>query len=114
MRDVADYIGDSYYLSKIAAGNSCEVIVFCGVRFMAETAAILSPEKVVLLPEPDAGCPLADTITDGDVRDMKRQHPGAPVVCYINSSAAVKAESDVCPAPLQTPSRLFLPCGRKG
>lgn len=93
---VADYIGDSFYLSKVAAGIDCDVIVFGGVRFMAETAKLLSPERVVLLPELDAGCPLADTISDEDVRELKRRHPGAPVVCYINSSAAVKAESDIC------------------
>jgi len=96
VQQVADYIGDSFYLSKIAAKIECDVIVFGGVRFMAETAAILSPDKVVLLPEPDAGCPLADTITDEDIRSLKRENPGAPVVCYINSSAEVKAESDVC------------------
>jgi quinolinate synthase len=96
VQQVADYIGDSFYLSKIAANIACEVIVFAGVRFMAETAAILSPDKIVLLPEPDAGCPLADTITYEDVKNLKCQHPGAPVVCYINSSAEVKAESDIC------------------
>lgn len=93
---VADHVGDSFYLSKIAAQADCDTIVFGGVRFMAETAKILSPAKVVLLPEPDAGCPLADTITAGDVANLKRLHPGAPVVCYINSSAGVKALSDVC------------------
>jgi quinolinate synthase len=96
VQEVADYIGDSFYLSKVAARIDCNVIVFSGVRFMAETAKILSPDKIVLLPEIDAGCPLADTITDEDVRNLKRQHSGAPVVCYINSSAEVKAESDVC------------------
>jgi quinolinate synthase len=96
VQEIADYIGDSFYLSKVAANLACEVIVFSGVRFMAETAKILSPEKMVLLPEIDAGCPLSDTITDEDVRNLKRLHPGAPVVCYINSSAEVKAESDVC------------------
>jgi quinolinate synthetase complex, A subunit len=93
---VADYVGDSYYLSKVAAQIACDVIVLCGVRFMAETAKILSPDKTVLLPEIDAGCPLADTVTAEDVRELKRRHPGAPVVCYINSSAAVKAYSEVC------------------
>ncbi len=96
VQEVADYIGDSFYLSKIAANLDCETIVFSGVRFMAETAKILSPDKTVLLPESDAGCPLADTITGGDVRALKRQHPGAPVVCYVNSSAEVKAETDIC------------------
>jgi len=93
---VADYIGDSFYLSKVAAEIESDVIVFCGVRFMAETAKILSPDKVVLLPETDAGCPLADTITAENVRELKSQYPGVPVVCYVNSSVEVKAESDIC------------------
>ncbi|MDT8902408.1 quinolinate synthase NadA [Anaeroselena agilis] len=93
---VADHVGDSFYLSKIAAQAECDTIVFAGVRFMAETAKILSPAKTVLLPEPDAGCPLADTVAAADVAALKRLHPGAPVVCYINSSAAVKALSDIC------------------
>jgi len=96
VQEVADYVGDSFYLSKVAAQIDCEVIVFGGVRFMAETAKLLSPDKVVLLPEADAGCPLADTITAEDVRALKRQYPGVPVVCYINSSTEVKAESDIC------------------
>lgn len=96
VQEVADYVGDSFYLSKVAASIDCDVIVFSGVRFMAETAKILSPDKVVLLTEIDAGCPLADTITGQDVRNIKNQHPGVPVVCYINSSTEVKAESDVC------------------
>lgn len=93
---VADYVGDSFYLSKIAAKVAAEVIVFCGVRFMAETAKILSPDKTVLLPEVAAGCPLADTITAQDIERLKQQHADAAVVCYINSSAQVKAASDVC------------------
>lgn len=93
---VADYVGDSFYLSKKAAEVEQDVIVFCGVKFMAETAKILSPTKTVLLPEIDAGCPLAETITVEDLRRLKQEHPGVPVVCYINSSAAVKAESDIC------------------
>lgn len=96
VQDVADYVGDSYYLSKVVAERACDVIVFCGVRFMAETAAILSPEREVLLPEPTAACPLADMISASDVRALKSRHPGAPVVCYINSTAEVKAESDIC------------------
>lgn len=96
VQEIADYVGDSFYLSKVAAGTDCRVIVFCGVRFMAETAKILAPDKTVLLPEYEAGCPLADTITDDELRGLKAAYPGAPVVCYINSSAAVKAESDVC------------------
>ncbi|MDR7867111.1 MAG: quinolinate synthase NadA [Sporomusaceae bacterium] len=93
---VADHVGDSFHLSKIAAQTDCAAIVFAGVRFMAETAKILAPAKTVLLPEPDAGCPLADTIAAADVENLRRLHPGAPVVCYINSSAAVKALSDIC------------------
>lgn len=96
VQEIADYVGDSFYLSKVASTIDCDVIVFCGVRFMAETAKILSPEKVVLLPESDAGCPLADMITADDLRDFKGKHPGVPVICYVNSSVEVKAESDVC------------------
>lgn len=96
VQEIADYVGDSFYLSKVAASIECEVIVFCGVKFMAETAKILAPDKVVLLPESDAGCPMADMITEEDLRKLKDAYPGAPVVCYVNSSAAVKAESDVC------------------
>ncbi len=93
---VADYVGDSFYLSKLAANSQQDVIVFCGVRFMAETVKIVSPTKTVLLPEKDAGCPLAEMITAEGLRILKSQHPGVPVVCYINSSAEVKAESDIC------------------
>lgn len=93
---VADYVGDSLYLSRVAANSKQDVIVFCGVRFMAETAKILSPTKTVLLPEKDAGCPLADMITVEGLRALKSKYPGVPVVCYINSSAEVKAESDIC------------------
>lgn len=96
VQEIADYMGDSFYLSKIAASTEHDVIVFCGVRFMAETAKILSPQKLVLLPEEDAGCPLAEMITPEGLRELKAEHPGVPVVCYINSSAEVKAESDVC------------------
>lgn len=96
VQEIADYLGDSFYLSKVAADIDCQTIVFCGVRFMAETAKILSPDKMVLLPESDAGCPMADMITADDLRALKAEHPGVPVVCYVNSSVAVKAESDVC------------------
>ncbi|MHC4060586.1 MAG: quinolinate synthase NadA [Planctomycetota bacterium] len=96
IQDVADFTGDSLGLSVKAAETDADVIVFCGVRFMAETAAILSPEKTVLLPDKFAGCPLADMITARQVRRLKSQHPGALVVCYVNSSAEVKAESDYC------------------
>lgn len=93
---VADYRGDSLGLSQEARRTDADVIVFCGVRFMAETAKILSPEKTVLLPAPDAGCSLSESITGQDVRALRAEHPDAAVVCYVNTSAEVKAESDVC------------------
>lgn len=96
VQDIADAVGDSFYLSRICAESKAPVIVFCGVRFMAESAKILSPEKTVLLPEAAAGCPMADSIAPEDVLRLKREHPGAPAVCYINTSAEVKAECDVC------------------
>lgn len=92
---VADFVGDSYKLAKLAAEADCDRIVFCGVRFMAETAKVLSPEKQVLLPAPEAGCSLSESITAGQLRALKKKHPGAPVAVYINTDAAVKAESDV-------------------
>ncbi|MCR4296103.1 MAG: quinolinate synthase NadA [Elusimicrobia bacterium] len=92
---VADFIGDSYKLAKLGAASDAKTIVFCGVRFMAETAKILSPNKEVLLPAPEAGCSLSESITAADVRGLKKKHPGAPVVVYINTTAAVKAECDV-------------------
>ena len=120
VQEIADFTGDSLELSRTAASVDCEVIVFCGVHFMAESAAILSPDKTVLLPEMDAGCPMADMVSvsgprhvwksfpgyaeqpvfafphEFTLRDMKEQYPGAPVVAYVNTSAAVKAESDIC------------------
>jgi quinolinate synthase len=96
VQDTADFIGDSLELSRKAAVLDADVIVFCGVRFMAETAAILSPEKSVFLPEPAAGCPMADMITGRELRMWKDKYPGRPVVCYVNTSAEVKAESDIC------------------
>jgi quinolinate synthase len=96
IQDVADFVGDSLGLSREAARTDAEVIVFCGVHFMAETAAILSPEKTVLLPDLAAGCSLADTIDADQLLAWKAEHPGAVVVSYVNTSAAVKAESDYC------------------
>ncbi|MHC1744088.1 MAG: quinolinate synthase NadA [Syntrophobacteraceae bacterium] len=96
IQDIADMTGDSLELSRRAASTSAAVILFCGVSFMAETAAILNPDKTVLLPRLDAGCPMADMITAEDVRRIKAAHPGVPIVTYVNSTAAVKAESTVC------------------
>jgi quinolinate synthase len=96
VQDVADYVGDSLGLSRLAAATDAEVIVFCGVHFMAETAAILSPDKTVLLPDLGAGCSLAASITADQLREWKAKHPGAVVVSYVNTTAEVKAESDYC------------------
>ncbi|MGD0884014.1 MAG: quinolinate synthase [Thermodesulfovibrionales bacterium] len=120
VQDIADFVGDSLELSRTASTIDCKVIVFCGVHFMAESASILSPLKVVLLPEPDAGCPMAEMIQvssprkvwrtfpgyatqptfvfphEFTLRDIKARHPGAPVVAYVNTTADVKAESDIC------------------
>ncbi len=96
VQDVADFVGDSLGLSQEAARTDADVIVFCGVHFMAETAAILSPDRTVLLPDLQAGCSLAKTITADQLRGWKAEHPGAVVVSYVNTSAEVKAESDYC------------------
>ncbi|AUS98510.1 quinolinate synthase [Clostridium thermosuccinogenes] len=96
VQEVADIVGDSFALSKYCASGNADVIVFCGVHFMAESAKILSPEKTVLLPEKDAGCPMADMVTADALRREKEKYKDAAVVCYINSSAEVKAECDVC------------------
>src|SRR5690242_3696652 len=96
IQDVADYLGDSLGLSRQAAETDAEVIAFCGVHFMAETASILSPEKTVLIPDLDAGCSLADSIDADQLRAWKAEHPGAIVVMYVNTSAEVKAETDYC------------------
>jgi len=93
---IADITGDSLALSMEAARTDKPVIVFCGVHFMAESAAILAPDKVVLLPRLDAGCPMADMVTAAGLRELKAKHPGVPVVTYVTSTAAVKAESDIC------------------
>lgn len=96
IQDVADLVGDSLELSMAAAKTDAEVIVFCGVHFMAETAAILCPDKTVLLPRTDVGCCLAESVTADKLRARKEDFPGVPVVTYVNSTAAVKAESDIC------------------
>jgi quinolinate synthase len=96
IQDVADHVGDSLALSRLAAASTASVIVFAGVYFMAETAKILAPDRTVLIPEPRAGCSLADAITARQVREWKAEHPGAVVVAYVNTSAEVKAESDLC------------------
>ena len=96
VQDVAHFVGDSLGLSRQAADTGAEVIAFCGVHFMAETASILSPDKTVLLPDLDAGCSLADSITADQLREWKAKHPGAVVVMYVNTTAEVKAETDYC------------------
>jgi quinolinate synthase len=96
IQDVADHTGDSLALSRIAAASEASTIVFCGVHFMAETAKILSPDKTVLIPDARAGCSLADSITAEQLKEWKREHPGAVVVSYVNTTAAVKAETDIC------------------
>jgi len=96
VQDIADLTGDSLELSRAAATMDGDIIVFCGVDFMAETAAIISPDKMVLLPAPDACCPMADMITADELKLVKSRHPEAAVVCYVNTTAEVKAESDIC------------------
>lgn len=96
IQDVADFTGDSLGLSREAAATSASTIVFAGVHFMAETAKLLSPDKTVLIPEPRAGCPMADMVTGAQLEAWRAEHPGVPVVTYVNSSAEVKAFSDVC------------------
>jgi quinolinate synthase len=96
IQDVADHVGDSLALSRLAATSASSTIVFAGVHFMAETAKILAPDRTVLIPDPAAGCSLADTITAQQLRQWKAEHPGAVVVAYVNTSAEVKAETDIC------------------
>src|SRR5512137_1822572 len=123
VQQAADLVGDSLGLSAEAAKTEARMIVFAGVHFMAESAKILSPGKKVVMPRADAGCPLADTITVEKLLALKAEHPGAPVVCYINSAAAIKAEVDVCctsanmdkvVASLPDRKVLFVPDGNMG
>lgn len=95
-QDIGDFVGDSLGLSRQAAATDADVIVFAGVYFMAETAKLICPDKTVLIPDPNAGCPMANMATVKELRKKKEQHPNAVVVCYVNSTAAVKAESDIC------------------
>ena len=96
VQDLADFVGDSFQIAKLAKESASSTVIICGVLFMAESAKILSPGKTILLPAPDAGCPLADMVIPEDVLALKEAHPKAPVLCYINSSAAVKALADIC------------------
>jgi len=96
IQQIADYVGDSLELARRAKDAKENLIIFCGVKFMAESAKLLAPDKKVMLPKMDAGCPMADMINPGIIKDLKKKHPGAAVVCYVNSTAETKAECDVC------------------
>ena len=102
VQDIADFTGDSLELARKAASVEAKVIVFCGVYFMAETAKILNPGRTVLIPDPSAGCPMADMITAAQLRELKAKHPGAKAVCYVNSTAEVKARSEEHTSELQS------------
>lgn len=120
---ISDVTGDSLQLAKEAAESSADLLVMCGVHFMAETSKVLNPEQIVLIPDPEAGCSLAESITAQDVRDLREQYPGVPVVTYVNTSAAVKAECDICCTSsnavqvveaLGVPKVIFVPDGHLG
>ncbi len=96
VQEIADYVGDSFYLAKIAKKSTADIIVFCGVYFMGESAKILNPDKKVLMPDPAADCPMAHMVAQGKIEEMKAKYEDLAVVCYINSTAALKAQSDVC------------------
>jgi quinolinate synthase len=114
IQDIADHVGDSLALARLAAASTASTIVLAGVYFMAETAKILAPERTVLIPEEKAGCSLADSITAQQLREWKREHPGAAVVAYVNTSAEVKAEADVCCTSANAPEIVAaIPAGRE-
>ena len=96
VQDIADFVGDSLELAQISQTTEADVVVLCGVKFMAETAAILNPRKTILMPDATAGCPMAEMVNERKVRELKKQYPEAAVVCYVNSTVEVKAESDIC------------------
>ena len=96
VQEIADYVGDSFYLAKVAKQSDADIIVFCGVQFMGESAKILNPDKKVLMPEPLADCPMAHMVADGVIEEMRNTYDDLAVVCYINSTAALKCKSDVC------------------
>ena len=96
VQEIADYVGDSFYLAKIAKQSDADIIVFCGVAFMGESAKILNPDKKVLMPDPTADCPMAHMVSDGIIEEMRRKYDDLAVVCYINSTAELKCKSDVC------------------
>ena len=96
VQEIADYVGDSFYLAKIAKKSTADIIVFCGVQFMGESAKILNPNKKVLMPDVTADCPMAHMVAQGKIAEMRSKYPDLAVVCYINSTAQLKAQSDVC------------------